>query len=441
MKINRIITALLFCTCLPLGTMSSFGQGTGLRAGTAKTNITPDNPGKPLHDSLYARSLILDNGSGKLAFVSIDLGAFSDPELENYCKEKYGLKELFFSASHTHSGASSNNPKFLEDKIMKLLAGASKNMFQARLAAGHKSFPQLGFNRLIRREDGHSRESWFTDDHYIGENPDRIPFGPVDPEVGIIKVEDMSGQPRAIIMNYAMHADVVCSNYEISADYPGVACRKVEEAFGPQMTCLFVQGAGGDIESLIISSRRKGPDDPFKSDYRTIERVGGLLAWETIDLAKSLEPSIKDQGAIKFMDDSLHFKGRFKKDAEYNVQISTILIDNKIVIATCPGEPFIRLQLDLKRRLRDAGAIPFLFAYTWRAGTWPNYIPDIQSAARGGYGVDQVWPEPIAVGAGEAIMNKHLENFFWLNGLMRKEPGPSGFKGISQWVVKEIPGQ
>jgi len=422
--------------------MSSFGQETGLRAGTAKINITPDDPKKPLHDSLYARSLILDNGGDKLAFVSIDLGSFSNPELEKACKEKYGLKELFFSASHTHSGASDrDNPKFLEDKIMKLLASALKNMFQARLAAGHKSFPQLGFNRLIRREDGHSRESWFTDDHYIGENPDRIPIGTVDPEVGVIKVEDLSGQPRAIIMNYAMHSDVVCSNYEVSADYPGVACRKVEEAFGPKMTCLFVQGAGGDIESLIISSRRKGPDDPFKSDYRTIERVGGLLAWETIDLAKSLETSVKDQGDIKFMDDSLHFNGRFKKDAEYNVQISTILIDNKIVIATCPGEPFIRLQLDLKKRLRDAGATPFLFGYTWRAGTWPNYIPDIQSSARGGYGADQVWPEPIAVGAGEAIMNKHLENFFWLNGLMRKEPGPSGFKGISQWKVSEIPAQ
>jgi len=441
MKTNRFITTLLFCTYLLIGTMSSFGQGAGLRAGTAKINITPDDPGKPLHDSLYARSLILDNGGDKLAFVSIDLGGFSNPELEKACKEKYGLKELFFSASHTHSDASSNNHKFLEAKIVKLLAVASRNMFQARLVAGHKSFPQLGFNRLIQREDGHSRESWFTDDHYIGENPDRIPFGPVDPEVGVIKVEDMSGQPRAIIMNYAMHADVVCSNYEVSADYPGVACRKVEEAFGSKMTCLFVQGAGGDIESLIISSRRNGPNDSFKSDYRTIERVGGLLAWETIDLAKSLEISVKDHGAILFMDDSLHFKGRFKKDAEYNVQISTILIDNKIVIATCPGEPFIRLQLDLKKRFRDAGVIPFLFGYTWRAGTWPNYIPDIQSAARGGYGADQVWPEPIAVGAGEAIMNKHLENFFWLNGLMRKEPGPSGFKGISQWVLTEIPGQ
>ena len=143
---------------------------------------------------------------------------------------------------------------------------------------------------MIVREDGHSRESWFGDDHYTSENPERIPFGPVDPEVGVIKVEDMAGQARAVVMNYACHADVVCFNYAISADYPGAAARKVEEAFGNNLNCLFVQGAGGNIESLIISSRRTGPDDPFQTDYTTIERVGGLLAYETIKLARSLSP-------------------------------------------------------------------------------------------------------------------------------------------------------
>ena len=59
---------------------------------------------------------------------------------------------------------------------------ALKHMFPAKICAGRKSFPQLGFNRLIVREDGHARESWYGDNHYLSENPDRIPFGPVDPE-------------------------------------------------------------------------------------------------------------------------------------------------------------------------------------------------------------------------------------------------------------------
>jgi hypothetical protein len=345
---------------------------------------------------------------------------------------------LFISSSHTHSGGK-RDPAFTEAQLIRLVGDAVKNMFPSRISVGHRSFPQLGFNRLIVREDGHSRESWFSDDHYTGENPERIPFGPVDPEVGVIKIEDMNGRPRAIVMNYAMHSDIVCSNYETSADYPGVACRKVEEAFDDQMTCLFVQGGGGDIESLIISSRRKGPDDPFKSDYRTIERVGSLLAWETVKLAQSLKPSPQKEVNLKFMDDSLRFIGRYNKEARFNIHISTVLINNKIVIATCPGEPFIRLQLEWKNKVRDVGGVPFFFGYTWYEGTWPNYIPDIQSAARGGYGADQNGPEPVAVGAGETIMNKHFENYFRLNGLMRTEPGPIGFEPVSQWEIKEIP--
>ena len=86
------------------------------------------------------------------------------------------------------------------------------------------------------------------------------------------------------MMNYACHADIVCNNYEISADYPGVACRKVEEAFDKKLNCLFVQGAGGNIESLQISSR-----DQVRmingNYYAPMERTYKSLH-ETIKLAK-----------------------------------------------------------------------------------------------------------------------------------------------------------
>lgn len=434
-NINFWIVLLIVSGCLiqPSRVLAISGK---LQAGTAKVNIT--SPGnEALHDSLHARSLILDIDGQRLAFVSVDQGIYTSDNLVKICKQKFGITQMFLSSSHTHSSGKTDK-SLVEKRIVQCVESAVKNMFPARIVAGHRSFPQLGFNRLIVREDGHSRESWYSDDHYTSENPERIPFGPADPEVGVIKIEDMTGQPRAILMNYAMHSDIVCSNYEISADYPGVACRKVEEAFGPKMTCLFVQGAGGNIESLIISSRRTGPNDTFKSDYNTIERVGGLLAFETVKLAKSLTPANSESTEVRFMNDSLKFKGRFTPTTGFNIHISTILINNDIVIATCPGEPFIKLQLDWKKKIQEASGNPFLFGYTWNEGTWPNYIADIQSAAQGGYGADQDWPTLIEVGAGEAIMNKHFENYFRLNGLMRNVPGPVGFKGGSQWSVIEV---
>jgi neutral ceramidase len=408
-----------------------------LRAGTAKVSITPEDTKKPLHDKVYARSLVLDVAGERLAIVAVDLGIYTSEHLVALCKEKFGISHLVLSSSHTHSDPGRSYAAFYEERLIQTVQAAVNNMFPARISAGHRSFPQLGFNRLVVREDGHARESWFADDHYTSENPERIPFGPVDPEVGVIKIDDMDGRPRAIVMNYACHADVVCQNYAISADFPGAATRKVEEAFGNDLNCLFVQGAAGNIESLIISSRRTGPDDPFQTDYSTIERVGGLLAYETVKLARALTPAARKETTIKYMNDSLKFTGRFDKNAAYDVHISTILINDDIVIATFPGEPFIQLQLEWKKKVDMPH--PFLFGYTWHDGTWPNYVPDIKSAARGGYGADQSNPKMIEVGSGEAVINKHLENMYRLTGLMREEPGPVGFKAGARWLVTPVP--
>lgn len=408
-----------------------------LMAGSAKINITPESAGKPVHDVCYARSLVLDINGERIAFVSVDLGIYTSDSLISTCKEKFALSQLFLSSSHTHSGPGRDHNEFYEKQIIQALETSLQNLFPARISADHRKFPQLGFNRLIKREDGHARESWFGDDHYRSENPERIPFGPVDPEVGVIKVVDMDGKARAIIMNYACHSDIVCSNFEVSADFPGVACRKVEEAFGDDLHCLFVQGAAGNVESLIISSRRTGPDDPFQTDYRAMERMGELLAYETIKLARSMSLGKDTETEIKVMNDSLHFSGRFDETEEFDIRISTLLINNDIVIATCPGEPFAQLQLAWKERIEVAH--PFLFGYTWYQGTWPNYIPDIESAARGGFGADQDWPTAMEVGSGEAIMNKHLENYYRLTGLMREKSGPVGFEPESRWIMQEVP--
>jgi hypothetical protein len=435
-----------------------------LLAGTSKINITPRTT-ESVHDSVYARSLVLESGSLRLAFVSVDLAVFTSERIERVCKEKYGISQVLLCSSHNHSEPQPDGKRsfqvgnpytvFYEDQIIRAVGESMEHLFPAHIAAGRKTFPQLGFNRLIVREDGHARESWFSDEQYTSENPERIPFGPVDPEVGVIRIDDEQGQPRVIMMNYACHADIVCFNYAVSADYPGVACRKVEEAFGHGVNCLFVQGAGGNIESLQISSRRKGPDDPFQTDYAPMERTGELLAFQVVKLAKSLAPdqslalnqSLTPAAAgtntaqtahsptLQLLEDSLHFTGRFNKKLDYNVHLSTILINNSIAIAACPGELFVQLQLDWKKKMELANVTPLLFGYTWSKGNWPGYIADVRSAALGGYGADQ-GENLIETGAGEAIVTRQLTNFYRLNGLMRDKPGPVGFKGGAQWIIK-----
>src|ERR1022692_2506338 len=438
-----LAAALVLCGLSNLTGLAHGATGT-LLAGTAKVSITPVTD-EPLHDPVYARSLVLEINHERLAFVSLDLGVFTSTNVETVCKDKYGISKVFLCSSHNHTGPSkpgkaseySDLKSFYEKQIIQVVELAVTNMFPARIAAGRRSFPQLGFKRLIVREDGHSRESWMGDDHYGAINPDRIPFGPVDQEVGVIRVEDTNGQPRAIMMNYACHADVVCQSYAISADYPGVAARKVEEAFGKGVNCLFVNGAAGNVGPLFTVPRRDGPNDPFKTDYAPMERMGELLAFETIKVAKSLSGKT-DETTINYKDATLAFTGRFDSTRHFDVRLTTIVINDYIVIAANPGELFVELGLEWKAKMQGEAANPFYFGYTWSAGQWPGYVPSIKGAALGGYGADQD-RGIIEVGAGEAIFNKHLENYFRLTGLMRTEPGPSGFKRGARWIVTPVP--
>jgi hypothetical protein len=235
------------------------------------------------------------------------------------------------------------------------------------------------------------------DDHYRAINPERIPFGPVDDEVGVLRIEDMSGRPRAIVMNYACHADVVCLNYEISADFPGAAAKKVEEAF-PGAYCRFVNGAAGNVAPLFTVPRRDGPNDPFKTDYAPMERMGELLAIETIKVANSLSGR-QGETTIKHRDESVQFKGRFDKNRHFDVLLTTMTINDDIVIAANAGELFAELGIAWKKQVQAEVANPFYFGYTWSGGHSPWRAPE--SSQRTYRGV-----EPVCTGRGEEL--RHL---------------------------------
>ena len=169
---------------------------------------------------------------------------------------------------------------------------------------------------------------------------------------------------------------------------------------------------------LFKDGGRTGPDDPRPSNYDLIDRMGKLLSIEAVKLAKEIYPNPYDVPNIKVKTDSLHFIGRHDKNLKYNVHFSVISINNRIAIATVPGEPFIKFQIDWKREMQPNHVVPFFFGYTWNNGRWPMYLPDIRSAAYGGFGADEgSWL--IEVGAGEKIFNKLIENYYRMMGVFR----------------------
>jgi hypothetical protein len=77
----------------------------------------------------------------------------------------------------------------------------------------------------------------------------RTPDGkPVDEEIGILRVDDEDGQPRAVLVNYACHPTVLGpDNLLATGDFPATTIEHLEMALGPDGFALFLNGTQGNI--------------------------------------------------------------------------------------------------------------------------------------------------------------------------------------------------
>src|SRR5438309_890841 len=119
MKTNRFLLACGFLVC-HLMTGAAIARAAEFKAGVARTDITPPldlplwgysdrkGPAKSVLDPLYARILVLDDASNRVALVTLDLGrSFGPPFMDSVrqrVKKSVGVHQVFFMASHTHSG-------------------------------------------------------------------------------------------------------------------------------------------------------------------------------------------------------------------------------------------------------------------------------------------------------------------------------------------------
>lgn len=429
-------------------------QGATLRAGVAKVEITPPagvalwgyfnrkTPATGTLDPLYARVLVLEAGETRLALVVLDLGRTFGPasleRLRELAKKSSGISYVLFAATHTHAGPviqdeypAGGVPAWETaalEKIAKAIDEARRQTVEARLGTGYGA-AFIGYNRIRLNPDGTVTMFW--------RNETRVPTAPVDPTVSVLRVDTAEGKPLAVLVNYACHPVVFGSdNLEYSADFPGVVCKTVEEAFGGQPLCFFLQGAPGDINAYHATTRRE--KDAVKMRDWTGERLGE----EAARVAKNIRIPLGEpapEASLDFAEDVLRFHLRWNPEkfrqallAAYGpgifesfaprikedipVPVTTVLINKRIAMMGMPGEPFVDLQMNWRDRcpVRDA----FFLGY---ANGYVGYFPTIKAAATGGYGAASAttWVEP---GAGERIVDHAVVKIYEMLGRLADMP-------------------
>jgi len=424
--------ALLMAGCLCLAATNG-ATAAQLRAGVGKAEITPPAKGTPLSgyaartsgsigvlDPLYAKALVLECGDKRMALVSLDIIEFPSARVPEEAQRRFGVGLVLMAASHTHAGPDFSPRRWpdpaareallhqTEERILEAIEKATSHMFPARLSLA-KGDVTLGYHRLVLQPDGRRKP--------LFRNAERIPIGPVDPTVSIIRIEDAdAGTTRALIVGYACHP--VClahRNLLISADYPGAMAARVEAALSPAL-CLFVQGGGGSVNPLFIEEKTGEP-----GATTCHKKLGEFLADEVLKAVRTAQPlKAKGPDEIQWRTETLTFADRWSTTATVPVGMATVLVNRAIGIAAVPGEPHLSLQTMFKR---DAPVeFPLFAGYTTCNGDeWPDYIPDIRAAAEGGYGAD--YATHIEVGAAERIVNRALTDLWWMKGFLSDKPG------------------
>ena len=399
-----------------------------LTAGVARVEITPpvgypmggyaarQGPSTGVHDPLFATVLLLKVDGISVAIVSCDLRSFPSERVVAQARTRKLADHVLLAVTHNHSGPmtwedqswpSKDKSWFAEteDKILRAMDEAARTMFPARIATGFGEI-YLGHNRRKLEADGKITMLW--------RNAEKLPTSPLDPTVGVIRVDDATGKPRAILVNYACHAVVLGpDNRMISADYPGYLARRVEQEF-PGALCLFTQGGAGDINPYLD----KQPVN--QNGFGEAEKMGQALGGEVIKVARRMKPVANANAMIRAASEVIEFRDRWEPTKTTRAGLTTLLINNDLAIATLPGEPFVDLQI----ALRDKSEVPntLLFGYTYSAGgEWIGYIPTIQAAAEGGYGAG--YNTRLEVGAGEAMIDRHIVQLFTLLGKLKTTPG------------------
>ena len=425
MKKNIVFKITVILCVIFLGIyQNDFGA---LKGGAAKINITPpigvwlsgygsrNKPSEGILDELYAKALVLDDGQNTIAVVSTDLLWITlevTDQVRKIVKEKIGIpeKNVLVCGTHTHFGpkidrlaknwpdnAASEIDKSYVQTLIKKIAGsisiAYKNMKEVKLGAVKGEISEIVYNRRTKRPDGSLVMSF----SYPYKKPDLI-LGPIDPEVCLLRIEDLSGEIIASIVNFACHPvsgdgrrDLF---YYISADYPRYTTRVVEQMEGG--ICLFTLGTAGDINPI-----RRGRIPPLQ--------IGNALGGEALrrlqfvpisnditlnGLKKSVNiPLKKDISPDRIVDPD-----KFKDDITTEIQVLKI---GDIYILGLPGEVLVEIGLEIKR----IAGIENLFIISI-SNDAAGYICHSEAYDEGGYeSGDGTF---LAKGAGEIIIEEAL---------------------------------
>ncbi|MFG0262717.1 MAG: neutral/alkaline non-lysosomal ceramidase N-terminal domain-containing protein [Novipirellula sp. JB048] len=295
------------------------------RAGAAASNITPPLgemivggwrpfPATNIHDELYARCLVLDDGNTQIAFVICDNVGIP---VEVYDLAKQQIEEatglpgthIMMAATHTHSATTARGPcrmirdteltdyqRFVAHRVSDGVRRAMAQMEPARIGWGKVDEPSEVFNRRWHVSNAALLGNPFGGLDQVRMNPPRgnaaleRPAGPIDPEIAFISVQSAEGRPIALLANYSLHYVGGVRSGDVSADYFGYFAKFIEQKLGARdqdipFVGMLSNGTSGDVNNINFSE----PSPRRYKAYEKMQEVAEKVASRVYEAHQAIE--------------------------------------------------------------------------------------------------------------------------------------------------------
>jgi hypothetical protein len=251
-----------------------------MKAGVAKAVITNKEPlvmvngnvsEGTLHD-IYARALVLNDGSNRLIIITYDLNCLdhATPFLRQRVRDELGIdpSHLLLLATHNHNAPIQINPDNFE--YGKWLANRMFDLIKEAMANERGPVKVLFGNGY-----GYFLAS-------VGN-------APVDYEIQMLKV--MHGdRPIALFFTHGTHPMQACEK-KVGVGHPGYAMDEIEAAIPGVQAMYAASGAGNqfpgrleDLRELQREARKKGPEYLDKLMEERCKMLGHMLAEAALDI-------------------------------------------------------------------------------------------------------------------------------------------------------------
>jgi hypothetical protein len=236
-----------------------------------------------------------------------DVGEGFLPELRRKVEDKLKINgnNILVNASHTHPpGKLLCNDDEQVKRVFGAIEFAVNNMVEVKLGVGKGREDRITVNRTLRLKNG---KHWSVR-HSNPCPPDEEveSLGPLDNEIGIIRIDRLDGSPMAVIYNFAFHLLFGDAAGSITANIPAYASKVIEETLGGGATAFFIQGAAGDVIDINFKDF---------SYARDIDSLGSLLGRSVLEAYRDIKTDTVD---INMVSDTIKVPRRIDFDDRVN---------------------------------------------------------------------------------------------------------------------------